>query len=462
MRWQALIALATFLFGWVFSSQVLALSEPPFTAYWIVEDTSGHVLNASRPTLPMTPASTTKLLTAVAAFLKLGSHFQFTTALKSPASVQNHTLNGDLYVVFGGDPTLAPQDLSQLIQSLKASGVDSIAGSLVIDDSIFDSRGAPIGAMAEDTHYGFGAPILGIILDENAVQIDIEGGGTTPHVESHPALPIENHLTVTSDSTLLKTCIFEPEVTDENRILLNGCLPPESTGDLKLALKNPRLYAAQLLTDDLAKNHISLKGPILFNKAPVNAQTLASHQSPPLSFILKVMLTESDNIIAGAVTKMLGVAVYQQGSFKAGISAIHDLIETLTPLPESQFKIEDGAGLSLYNRISPNVLASVLLAVHERPDLFSDIWDALPVAGESGTLLTRMQSPSLKGNVHAKTGSMTGGSTLCGYLTNSQGKLIIFAVMTDHFTGSNQPARHWQDEWLESVYRGDFTLKSAD
>ncbi|HBV39670.1 MAG TPA: D-alanyl-D-alanine carboxypeptidase/D-alanyl-D-alanine-endopeptidase, partial [Erwinia sp.] len=86
------------------------------------------------------PASTMKVITALAALLQLGPDYRFHTQLESKGSVSNGTLKGDLVARFGGDPTLTRQDLRNMVTALKKQGVDHIQGNLVIDTSVFASH----------------------------------------------------------------------------------------------------------------------------------------------------------------------------------------------------------------------------------------------------------------------------------------------------------------------------------
>jgi D-alanyl-D-alanine carboxypeptidase/D-alanyl-D-alanine-endopeptidase (penicillin-binding protein 4) len=86
------------------------------------------------------PASTMKVITALAALLQLGPDYRFHTQLESKGSLSGDTLRGDLVARFGGDPTLTRQDLRNMVAALKKQGVQHIDGNLVIDTSVFASH----------------------------------------------------------------------------------------------------------------------------------------------------------------------------------------------------------------------------------------------------------------------------------------------------------------------------------
>lgn len=86
------------------------------------------------------PASTQKVITALAALIQLGPDFRFTTTLETKGSVEGSVLKGDLVARFGADPTLKRQDIRNMVATLKKSGVTQIAGNVLIDTSIFASH----------------------------------------------------------------------------------------------------------------------------------------------------------------------------------------------------------------------------------------------------------------------------------------------------------------------------------
>lgn len=83
------------------------------------------------------PASTQKVITALAALIQLGPDFRFTTTLETKGSVDAGVLKGDLVARFGADPTLKRQDIRNMVANLKKSGVTKISGNVLIDTSVF-------------------------------------------------------------------------------------------------------------------------------------------------------------------------------------------------------------------------------------------------------------------------------------------------------------------------------------
>lgn len=104
----------------------------------IYDLTADSVLYKVNERQAMRPASTMKLVTAITALDRLGGSHQFRTQLYYTGSVENHTLNGDLYCVGGFDPAFNVDDMKAFVESVQRMGVDTIRGRIVADKSMKD------------------------------------------------------------------------------------------------------------------------------------------------------------------------------------------------------------------------------------------------------------------------------------------------------------------------------------
>jgi D-alanyl-D-alanine carboxypeptidase/D-alanyl-D-alanine-endopeptidase (penicillin-binding protein 4) len=170
-------------------------------------------------------------------------------------------------------------------------------------------------------------------------------------------------------------------------------------------------------------------------------------QSPPLVQVVDWMLQQSDNVIAESMGRQVALAAGKPATFEGATTAMIDKLNELG-LPGDEANLYDASGLSRHNGISPTLLTGLLAlaASGDHPGLTS-LFGALPVAGWSGTLQSRFLTPSAKagqGAVRAKTGSLSGVSTMAGELVTKDGRLLVFAVMADH-TGETVAARRALD-----------------
>ncbi|MBQ2208898.1 MAG: D-alanyl-D-alanine carboxypeptidase, partial [Prevotella sp.] len=93
------------------------------------------------------------------------------------------------------------------------------------------------------------------------------------------------------------------------------------------------------------------------------------------------------------------------------------------------YRIADGSGLSLYNYVSVELLCTLLRHAWKSTSIHSALLPALPIAGVDGTLKDRMKGTKAQGNVHAKTGTVSGISSLAGYCTTASGRQLCFAII---------------------------------
>ncbi|ARE50486.1 Hypothetical protein FORC30_0550 [Salmonella enterica] len=119
------------------------------------------------------PASTQKVITALAALIQLGPDFRFTTTLETKGNVDNGILKGDVIARFGGDPTLKRQDIRNMVATLKKSGVTQIDGNVLIDTSIFASHDKAPGWPWNDLTQCFSAPPAAAIVDRNCFSVSL-------------------------------------------------------------------------------------------------------------------------------------------------------------------------------------------------------------------------------------------------------------------------------------------------
>ena len=105
----------------------------------VIDLTTGEELYARNPHHRMRPASTEKVVTAIAALDLLGPNYTLDTQLLTTAPVNKHTLNGDIYIKGVMDPLFRDADIRSLVAQLKAAGITRINGHLVADASMKDA-----------------------------------------------------------------------------------------------------------------------------------------------------------------------------------------------------------------------------------------------------------------------------------------------------------------------------------
>lgn len=421
----------------------------------IVQDSaSGEVIYDYHGSKNFLPASTIKLFTAAAALKILGPDFRFETSLfYVPAKVNNSVYDGDVALKFSGDPSLQLASLYSLLQKLSIANVKTINGNLIIDDSIFTGPLWALGWTWDSTPWYHAAPVAAVIIDRNQFGVTLIPSaqvGSKVNAKMDIEYPGSKFINLVSD---IKAVTFEDSeslcqltavVDDRNNVELGGCWPVGiEPVHLRLAIKNPRLQAQQLITEALQKLDIELVGKITFAPITKEMVKVAHHSSEPLYTLLKPVLNESNNLYAEALVKTLGANIYGEGSFRTGSSAVQKVLSDATGIDFYTIRILDGSGESRYNLITPRHLARLLYSMHNEKQLANHFRSALSMSGMNGTLHNRFKSMP---QVQAKTGSIKGVSTLAGFFPSKSNRELIVAIMINQALESNAILKQFEQD----------------
>jgi D-alanyl-D-alanine carboxypeptidase/D-alanyl-D-alanine-endopeptidase (penicillin-binding protein 4) len=199
---------------------------------------------------------------------------------------------------------------------------------------------------------------------------------------------------------------------------------------------DPTGYAASLFRDDLARRGVRVIGPTARAATPAGARTVTTRQSIPLSQLLTPFLKLSNNAHAEILVKAMGEKAQGVGSWDAGLPSVTGVASQLG-VDTSTVQIVDGSGLSNLDFIPALQTTNLLIGAQKEP-WFQTWFNALPIAGEpdplvGGTLRSRMVGTPAAGNVHAKTGTLTGASALSGYVTDADGERLVFSIMENNY-----------------------------
>lgn len=404
------------------------------------------------------PASVQKLFTAIAALHYLGPQYQFHTELWIHGKIRRHTLYGNLTVKFSGDPQLTSRDLTQLIAQLESTGIRKIKGQVQIDSSDYGFPPYPAGWLWDDLSYGYAAPADAIIINENKFLLHLR----PLQLGKPPSLIIDLPMGVAQFINQVriiphadKTCPLTIYSDLDNHYRVSGCLN-KAWGQQRrtLAVRNPFFYAETLIQLALDKTHIQYKGAITEHAANTGAYLLGSHGSPPLGALIKKMLKTSDNLITNSLLSKIGHLYFQKpGTCQNGLLAMQRILSG-TQINFKKNRLNDGAGLSRYNLVSPAQIIQLLQFAYKNPSIRSSLFKALPVGGHDGTLTYRMHRlHRASQRIHAKTGSMTGVSALAGYVKTQRHGTLAFAILINDFVGKDRPYVRLEDHICELLVR---------
>lgn len=382
------------------------------------------------------PASTQKVITALAALLQLGPDFRFTTTLESKGTVTDGVLKGDLIARFGGDPTLKRQNIRNMVAILKKTGVQKIEGNVLIDTSIFASHDKAPGWPWNDMTQCFSAPPAAAIVDRNCFSVSLYSAqkpGDLAYIRVASYYPVNMFSqvrTLARGSSEGQYCELDVVPGDLNRFTLTGCLPQRTDPlPLAFAIQDGASYAGAIIKAELKDAGITYTGTLL-RQTQVNepGTVIASTQSAPLHDLLKIMLKKSDNMIADTVFRMIGHAHFGvPGTWRAGSDAVRQILRQQAGVDIGNTIIADGSGLSRHNLIAPATMMQVLQYIAQHDSELNYI-SMLPLAGYDGSLQYRagLHEAGVDGKVSAKTGSLQGVYNLAGFITTASGQRMAF------------------------------------
>lgn len=189
---------------------------------------------------------------------------------------------------------------------------------------------------------------------------------------------------------------------------------------------------------------IVLKGYVSEKRKPHDANCIVS-RFHTIDQILMRMLKESDNLYAESMYYQIAASTGNRPASARDAKSIERQLISRVGLNSSRYRLADGSGLSLYNYVSPELEVKLLRYAYANQNIYNHLFPALPIAGVDGTLKKRMRSQFTRGNVHAKTGTLEGIASLCGYCTAANGHHLCFSIINQGVMhGSN--GRGFQDK----------------
>jgi D-alanyl-D-alanine carboxypeptidase/D-alanyl-D-alanine-endopeptidase (penicillin-binding protein 4) len=413
----------------------------------------------------MMPASTQKILTLAVAADQLGWDYTYRTSLLTLGPVQDGVLRGDIVVVGTGDPTFDDWDgfatarFAEWAAGLKRLGIQNVQGRVIGDDHAFDDQGLGAGWAWDDLAASFATGVGALQFNQNTAQLVITPSvaGEPAHVQVMPAaahLSIVNHTTTGSGGPLA----VHP-IPRSSTIEVDGAIAPASERVLRnVSVPNPTLYFANAVRDGLLRNGIDIAGPAIdIDELPTsidrgNANVGAEVFSKNLAAIAATMMKMSQNLYAESLLKTIGAHASGIGSTAAGRAVVDSTLASWGVAAGEVLEV-DGSGLSRYNLVTTDALATTLRHVYQDERLRDSFIGTLPRAGVDGTLGDRMKGTPAADNVRAKTGSFSNARSVAGYVRTADGEPLDFVVIANNFGAPASVIDNATDAILVSLAR---------
>ncbi len=206
------------------------------------------------------------------------------------------------------------------------------------------------------------------------------------------------------------------------------------------------VFAQSLREKGVSLNVVFSKG-----KVPQGCTEIYQHRNS-IDNVLQRMMKKSDNLYAESMFYQIAAGSSTQPGRASDASGAIKRLAFRLGLDSTQYTFADGSGLSLYSYVSAELLVRFLRYAYEQRPIYAHLYPSLPVAGVDGTLENRMKKGSARGNVHAKTGTVTGVSTLAGYCTAANGHQLCFAILNQGLVKASD-GRDFQDRLCEVLCR---------
>ncbi len=402
---------------------------------------------------PLVPASNQKLLVAAAALMHWGPTHRFETRILSEAPVgADGSIDGPLWVVGSGDPSLVSESLWKLAEELRLRGVREIWGGIAVDASYFDSAYTHRDWEPISSH-AYHARVSAFAANYSSFRVDVAGARRS----GQPAL-----VSVAPDVSYFRVSALAPTVPGNGHLQLQLEKLPDDSGEtvrVKGAMpygrkpktywrsvQLPERYAVSVLRSQLAAQGVHVSGPTRFSHAPSDAVELLSFRGEPVGQIVQKLNKYSNNFIAEQLVKLLGAEWSgAPGGWETGTDAIRELLEGPGVIGEGTV-IADGSGLSPRNRVSPATLVRVILYSGRHFDSGPEFLASLPLSGLDGTLEDRMEERPV--SLRGKTGHLRSVAALSGVLAGADGRWLAFSLLVNGGRGGREDVDEAIDEFI--------------
>ncbi len=435
---------------------------------------TGEILASYHSDKSFMPASTQKLFTTATALEVLDSNFKFTTSLQYSGSIDTVSgiLYGNILIKGGGDPTLGSkyfdstkdkQFLNDWLNAIKKLGIDSVAGAVVADASVFDYNIVPTTWSWNNMGNYYGAGANGLTVFDNYYTVFFKTsskiGEITEPVQVIPDIPnlVFDNTSISDSITYDNSYIFGAPFSNQRYV--RGELPAgKANFGVKGSMPDPAYTTAYIFEKYLQKNGIGIKNKattIRLSQQKFPDRTLITKtRSPKLSEIIKQTNTHSINLFAEHLLKEIGLKLSGNTITEKAVDEIIKFWKEKNVDTQGMF-LYDGSGLSRHDSFTPSQMVQILTYMKNNSRNFSDFYNSLPIAGETGTMKNMFKKSIAKGKLRAKSGTVDRVKAYAGYVTSVSGREIVFSMVVNDFSCSSGDAKKQLEKLMNALAEFD-------
>ncbi len=429
-------------------------------SFVVLDVDSGRVVASLNADIPRSPASTMKLVTTFASLDLLGPAYTWHTEALVRGALDDGVLHGDLVLKGGGDPYMTLERWWRFVRELRAKGLRSIRGDIVIDDTAFALPLEDPGAFDGRPHRSYNVEPDALMVNFQSIEFRLAPNAATRSIEvvATPApinLVIDNRIGFAAGRCggAAARVDFEVASAQWDRAVFSGTLSGEcAERTITRVMLTAPSYAFGTFVELWRESGGEFAGKMRLEAAPADAQPLLSFDSLTLGEVVRLTNKFSNNLMARQLLLTVGrdrfgVPATPDKSARAIVDWWHD-----RGLPLGGAVIDNGSGLSRSARISALEMATLLQAAY-RSRYAPEFIASLPLAGIDGTLRSRMQKTAA-GSVRLKTGHLDGVTAVAGYVTGETGKtyvLVSFINDTRSDYGAGEPVHAALVDWIQDT-----------